>query len=50
MNQLRSAGDAECGPWWSAIADGVLQLGSALLAGAPPSGMQVSPLVGFCGS
>jgi hypothetical protein len=29
------------------IADGVLQLGAALLAGAPPSGMQVSPLVGF---
>jgi hypothetical protein len=30
-----------------AIANGVLQLGGALLAGAPPSGMQVSPLVGF---
>jgi len=30
-----------------AIADGVLQLGEALLAGNPPSGMQVSPLVGF---
>ena len=30
-----------------AIAGGVLQLGGALLAGAPPSGMQVSPLVGF---
>lgn len=29
------------------IADGVLQLGGALLAGAPASGMQVSPLVGF---
>jgi hypothetical protein len=29
------------------IASGVLQLGGALLAGAPPSGMQVSPLVGF---
>jgi hypothetical protein len=29
------------------IAGGVLQLGGALLAGAPPSGMQVSPLVGF---
>lgn len=29
------------------IASGVLQLGAALLAGAPPSGMQVSPLVGF---
>jgi hypothetical protein len=29
------------------IANGVLQLGGALLAGAPPSGMQVSPLVGF---
>jgi hypothetical protein len=29
------------------IANGVLQLGSALLAGAPPSGMQVSPLMGF---
>jgi hypothetical protein len=29
------------------IAAGVLQLGGALLAGAPPSGMQVSPLVGF---
>lgn len=29
------------------IADGVLQLGGPLLAGAPPSGMQVSPLVGF---
>lgn len=26
---------------------GVLQLGGALLAGVPPSGMQVSPLVGF---
>jgi hypothetical protein len=30
-----------------AIAGGVLQLGGPLLAGAPPSGMQVSPLVGF---
>jgi hypothetical protein len=30
-----------------AIAGGVLQLGAALLAGVPPSGMQVSPLVGF---
>jgi len=29
------------------IANGVLELGEALLAGAPPSGMQVSPLVGF---
>jgi len=29
------------------IASGALQLGGALLAGAPPSGMQVSPLVGF---
>jgi hypothetical protein len=29
------------------IANGRLQLGAALLAGAPPSGMQVSPLVGF---
>jgi hypothetical protein len=29
------------------IAGGVLQLGGALLAGSPPSGMQVSPLVGF---
>jgi hypothetical protein len=29
------------------IANGVLQLGGPLLAGAPPSGMQVSPLVGF---
>jgi hypothetical protein len=29
------------------IAAGVLQLGGALLAGAPPSGMQVSPLAGF---
>ena len=29
------------------IAGGVLQLGGALLAGASPSGMQVSPLVGF---
>jgi hypothetical protein len=29
------------------IANGVLQLGGALLAGAPPSGMQVSSLVGF---
>jgi hypothetical protein len=29
------------------VAGGALQLGSALLAGAPPSGMQVSPLVGF---
>ena len=29
------------------IAAGVLQLGGALLAGAPPSGMQVSPVVGF---
>ena len=30
-----------------AIANGVLQLGAPLLAGAPPSGMQVSPLTGF---
>src|SRR5277367_71104 len=30
-----------------AIAAGVLQLGGALLAGVPPSGMQVSRLVGF---
>jgi hypothetical protein len=30
-----------------AIANGVLQLGAALLAGVPRSGMQVSPLVGF---
>ncbi len=30
-----------------AIAGGVLQLGAPLPAGAPPSGMQVSPLVGF---
>ena len=29
------------------IAGGVLQLGGALLAGSPPSGMQVSALVGF---
>jgi len=29
------------------IAGGMLQLGGALLAGVPPSGMQVSPLVGF---
>jgi hypothetical protein len=29
------------------VAGGALQLGGALLAGAPPSGMQVSPLVGF---
>jgi hypothetical protein len=29
------------------IAAGVLQLGGPLLAGAPPSGMQVSPLAGF---
>jgi hypothetical protein len=29
------------------IANGALQLGAALLAGAPPSGMQVSPLMGF---
>jgi hypothetical protein len=29
------------------IAAGVLQLGGALLAGVPSSGMQVSPLVGF---
>jgi hypothetical protein len=29
------------------VAAGVLQLGGALLAGVPPSGMQVSPLVGF---
>jgi hypothetical protein len=29
------------------IAAGVLRLGGALPAGAPPSGMQVSPLVGF---
>ena len=30
-----------------AIAAGVLQLGGALVAGAPAAGMQVSPLVGF---
>lgn len=30
-----------------AIANGVLQLGAALLAGAPAAGMQVSKLVGF---
>jgi len=30
-----------------AIANGVLQLGAPLLAGAPPSGMQVSSLTGF---
>jgi hypothetical protein len=29
------------------IANGVLQLGGPLMAGVPPSGMQVSPLVGF---
>jgi hypothetical protein len=29
------------------IGNGVLQLGGPLLAGVPPSGMQVSPLVGF---
>jgi hypothetical protein len=29
------------------ISNGVLQLGAPLLAGAPPSGMQVSPLLGF---
>jgi hypothetical protein len=29
------------------ISGGVLQLGGPLLAGVPPSGMQVSPLVGF---
>nr|WP_221273110.1 hypothetical protein [Edaphobacter lichenicola] len=29
------------------IANGVLQLGAPLLAGAAPSGMQVSPVVGF---
>jgi hypothetical protein len=29
------------------IANGVLQLGAPLLAGAPPSGMQVSALMGF---
>jgi hypothetical protein len=29
------------------IAGGVLTLGGALLAGSPPSGMRVSPLVGF---
>jgi hypothetical protein len=29
------------------IANGVLTLGGPLLAGVPPSGMQVSPLVGF---
>ena len=29
------------------IANGALQLGGPLLAGVPPSGMQVSPLVGF---
>ena len=29
------------------ISGGVLQLGETLLAGVPPSGMQVSPLVGF---
>lgn len=31
----------------TAIAGGVLTLGEALLAGAPPSGMQVSQVVGF---
>jgi hypothetical protein len=31
----------------AAIGAGVLQLGGALLAGAPAAGMQVSPLVGF---
>jgi len=31
-----------------AIADGVLQLGIPLLAGAPAPGMQVSQLLGFC--
>jgi len=31
-----------------AIAGGVLELGSALPAGAPAIGMQISPLVGFC--
>ena len=30
------------------IASGVLTLGSPLLAGAPTTGMQVSPLAGFC--
>ncbi len=30
------------------IAGGVLQLGAALLAGAPTAGMQVSRLIGFC--
>jgi hypothetical protein len=30
-----------------AITGGIVQLGAPLLAGAPPSGMQVSPLVGF---
>jgi hypothetical protein len=29
------------------ISNGVLELGESLLAGAPPSGMQVSALVGF---
>ena len=32
----------------TAIAGGVLTLGTALLAGAPVTGMQVSPVVGFC--
>ncbi len=32
----------------SSIANGVLGLGSALIAGVPAAGMQVSPVVGFC--
>jgi len=32
----------------TAIASGILTLGSPLLAGAPAAGMQVSPLTGFC--
>jgi hypothetical protein len=31
-----------------AITGGALELGCALLAGAPTAGMQISPLVGFC--
>jgi hypothetical protein len=32
----------------TAISNGILQLATPLLAGAPTAGMQVSPLVGFC--
>jgi hypothetical protein len=32
----------------TSVANGVLQLGAPLLAGAPRAGMQVSKLVGFC--